>query len=106
MTGFMSVFYGALLVEAIVNIVRNVQAVINKYEENPPVSYWIALVLGLIAGVIVSWNYDIDLFKLVGMEGRVPVIGSLLTGLIVSRGSNVVSDVIGRINSWKRTAIR
>jgi hypothetical protein len=45
--------------------------------------------------------YDIDLFKLVGLEASVPVFGAVLTGLIIGRGSNVVQDVIDRLNAWR-----
>jgi hypothetical protein len=90
-----SVIFGAIVVEAIVNIIQNVQ------ERNASWQYWAALAGGVVVGLVVSINYDIDIFKLVGLAGKVPVVGAVLTGLIISRGSNMVSDIVGRLNSWK-----
>lgn len=90
-----SLAYGAIVVEAIVNIIRNIE------ERNTSWKYWAALAIGLVIGLIVAINYDIDVFSLVGLEGRVPIIGAILTGLIISRGANIVSDIIGRLNAWK-----
>lgn len=91
-----SVLVIALVVESLVNIVENIQ------ERNTSWKYWLALVLGLLAGAGLSWNYNVDIFSLVGLEGNVPVVGTIVTGLLASRGSNIVSDLLARINSWKK----
>lgn len=90
-----SVVVIALVVESLVNIVTNIQ------ERNTSWKYWLALVLGLVAGAGLSWNYNVDLFTLVGLNGQVSIVGPIVTGLLASRGSNIISDLIGRINSWK-----
>ena len=38
-----------------------------------------------------------DLFAVLGVEFAVPWIGTLLTGIFASRGSNYVNDLIGKI---------
>ena len=93
-----SVVVVSLAVESLVNIVTNIQ------EKNTSWKYWLALALGLIAGAGLSWNYNVDLFTLVGLQGNIPLIGTIVTGLIASRGSNIVADLIDRINSWKKLA--
>jgi len=93
-----SVLVVALAVESLVNIVQNIQ------ERNTSWKYWLSLVLGLAAGALLSWNYNVDLFTLVGLQGNIPLIGTIVTGLIASRGSNIVADVVSRINSWKALA--
>ena len=90
-----SLAYGAVAIEAIVNIIRNIQEKVTCWK------YWSALGLSLVLGVLVAYTYDIDLFKLVGLEARLPLVGGILTGLIMSRGANIVSDIVGRLNAWK-----
>ena len=90
-----SVLVVALVVESLVNIVTNIK------EGETSWKYWLALGLSLVAGAGLSWNYNVDVFTLVGLEGNVPVFGSIVTGLLASRGSNIVSDLIGKINAWK-----
>lgn len=90
-----SLVFAAIVVETIVNIIRNLD------EGSVSWKYWTALGVSICLSLVVSINYDIDLFKLVGLEGRVPVIGMILTGLIVSRGSNIVSDLVDRLNAWR-----
>lgn len=88
---FLPILYGAFVVEAIVNIVRSIE------EKQKNWRYWTSLGLGLGLGVVVSLNYDLDFFTVLGLEGKVPIIGAVMTGLIVGRGSNFVSDLVGLI---------
>lgn len=90
-----SLVFGAIVVETIVNIIRNIE------EGNSSWKYWTALGVSIALGLVVSLNYEIDVFTLVGLEGRLPFIGAILTGLIISRGSNIVSDTVDRLNSWR-----
>ena len=93
MENFATVIYAAVLIEAIINIVKNIQ------EKTTAWKYWTSLVLGIMIGVLVAYNWSIDLFSAIGMpEGRIPYVGAILTGLILSRGSNVISDLIGVIS--------
>jgi len=92
---FWAVVFGAFIVEAIVEIIKRIEAKERAWQ------YWASLAVGLGLGVLVAVNYDIDLFAVAGLEGRLPFVGAILTGLIMSRGANVVSDLLGRINAWK-----
>lgn len=94
METFLTLLTTALLIEAIINVITNIQ------EKDTSWKYWASLVLGIMISVLVAYNWDIDLFKMVGFpEGNIPYVGALLTGLILSRGSNVVSDLIGKIGN-------
>lgn len=44
--------------------------------------------------ILVSVSGNIDLFGIVGIEMTVPYVGEVLTGIIISRGSNAVFDLI------------
>lgn len=88
-TTFGLIFVSGLLIESIINIVKNVQ------EKETSWKYWASLALGIMLSVLVAVNWNLDLFQLVGLPaGRIPFVGAVLTGLILSRGSNVINDLI------------
>ena len=61
---------------------------------------WRAIVLqlvALLAAVLLCFAAGADLFAVLGVEFAVPWIGTLLTGIFASRGSNYVNDLIGKI---------
>lgn len=93
METFTTIIVAALLIEAIINIIKNIK------EKETSWKYWASLIFGIALSVLVAYNWNIDLFKMIGMpEGQIPYVGAILTGLILSRGSNVVSDLIGLIS--------
>jgi 4-hydroxybenzoate polyprenyltransferase len=95
---FFAVGYGAIVVESVVNIIRNIE------RKNRDWRYWAALGLSIFIAVSMAIFYDIDLLKIAGLEGRwewVAYFGAVLTGLIMSRGANVVNDIIDRLNAWR-----
>ena len=51
----------------------------------------------LIVSIIVSVLTKIDIFPIVGLTIVAPV-GSILTGIIVSRGANFVNDLFKKLN--------
>ena len=94
---FWTVVFGAVVVESLVNIVKQID------DKNRDWRYWAALVLCLIAGVFIGWNWDIDLFRIAGIgEGRLVIAGAILTGLIMSRGANFVNDLWARLIAYKQ----
>lgn len=99
MEAFLSLVVLSMLIEAVVNLVKNVK------EKETSWKYWASLVVGLVVGVSVTVNWDIDVFQMLGLPtGRVPFLGAVLTGILLSRGSNFVSDLLGRINLPKKLA--
>ena len=93
MENFATVIYGAILIEAVVNVIKNVK------EKETSWKYWASLGVGLLVGVLVAYNWSIDLFSAVGMtEPKFSSAGAILTGVILSRGSNVIHDILGLIN--------
>jgi hypothetical protein len=47
-------------------------------------------------GVVLSVLYKADLLALVGLDSPIPIVGYILTGLIIGRGSNFVHDFASR----------
>lgn len=52
----------------------------------------------LIVSIIVSVFAGVDVFPAVGINMIVPYVGSVLTGILISRGANVIFDVLKKIN--------
>jgi hypothetical protein len=82
----------AVAVEGLINLVNSIKDV-----KETSWKYWGSLIVGLLAGVLISVNYNLDLFAVLGLEGQIPYVGPVLTGLVLSRGSNYASDILGRI---------
>jgi hypothetical protein len=77
----------AVLVEAVVQGLKNA---ISKWE-------WVSLGLGaLLCGLA-----GVDAFALLGVPLAIPVLGSVLTGLIAGRGASAVFDIWEKIKNVK-----
>lgn len=88
---FLPYVYGAIIVEGLVQIIANIK------EGERSWKYWGSLAAGIALAILVAVAYDIDFFKMLGMETDIPFLGPVLTGLLISRGSNYASDIIGKI---------
>jgi len=55
----------------------------------------------MICGIGIALVYDLDLIAAVGITTEVPYVSNVLTGLILSRGSNYVFDLIGKFTEAK-----
>lgn len=78
----------AILVEA---IWENLKMIWDKNKLN------INMLGSLLLSMIICVLAQINIFKIVGIELIVPVIGSLMTGIIVSRGANFVNDLFKKL---------
>ena len=61
----------------------------------------INMIGSLILGIIVCSFANLDLFKITGIGLNIPVLGCILTGIIVSRGANFVNDLLKKIQGGK-----
>lgn len=53
----------------------------------------------LILGILIALGSGIDLLALVGIPMQVPYLGMILTGILISRGSNYIHDLTNLISS-------
>lgn len=60
---------------------------------------WFALGLS----VVFSVAYKLDLFATLGFVAVTPVVGHIVTGLVISGGSNYLNDFMGVVRSQKKT---
>ena len=56
------------------------------------------MILSLIFEIFIAVAYKIDLLKLADIESEIPYIGCVLTGMLISRGSNYVHDILQTLN--------
>lgn len=56
----------------------------------------------LVIGILVCVLTGIDIFPIVNIPISIPIVGSVLTGIIVSRGANFVHDLLEKINAYKK----
>lgn len=87
-----SVVVAALLVEA---IVTNIKPIYDKEK-----GWNIDIIASIILGIVVCVLAGIDLFALIGIPFIVPYVGAALTGLLISRGANVIHDILSSLGSW------
>jgi hypothetical protein len=52
-----------------------------------------------VAGVVLCVAYAVDMLALAGLESGWPLVGCVLTGLLIGRGANFVNDFVER---WVR----
>jgi len=56
------------------------------------------MILSLTLGMIIAVAYKFDLPMYLNMESQIPYIGCILTGILISRGSNYVYDTLKALN--------
>ena len=88
MMDFAQLIVVAILVEA---IWENIKMIYDKDKFN------ISMIGSLVLGIIVCVVFKIDIFPIVGLSAVIPFIGSIFTGIIVSRGANFVNDLFKKL---------
>ena len=87
---FVLVLVAAILVEF---VIETIKAIVNGGAVN-----W--YMFGAAAlGVAVCELANIDIFEMAGINFIVPYFGSALTGIAIGRGSNLVHDLIAKLQN-------
>lgn len=60
------------------------------------------MALSLVLGIIVAIAYKLDLPSCFNLKSDIPYVGSILTGILLSRGSNYVFDLMEKLLSVKK----
>lgn len=79
----------AILVEAIWENIKMIY-------QNKKLS--VSMIGSLIISIIICCIANVDVFPMIGFDMSIPVVGSIFTGIICSRGANLVSDLFSKIN--------
>ena len=88
MMDFAQLVLVAILIEA---IWENIKMIYDKQQLN------VNMIGSLVLSVVVCLLAQIDIFPIVGLNMAVPFVGSIFTGIIVSRGANFVNDLFKKL---------
>lgn len=58
-----------------------------------------------LVGVLLSIGYQADFIALLGYEAIAPIVGQVLTGLLIGRGANFINDFSKRLTMPKTPAV-
>lgn len=94
MEKFFALFAMAILIEGIVTYVRELST-----------NFKAVLLAPIVLSVVVAIAYGLDIPAVLGISAQVPYIGSVLTGIIIARGSNYLFDVVGRLTQERPNAV-
>ena len=60
-----------------------------------------SMILSVLLGVMISIAYGLDLPEHLNLKSSIPCVGNILTGVLISRGSNYVYDILKAITNMK-----
>ena len=90
-----SVIVMSILIEAVITYVKTI--VVDKNIK------W-QIIASIMLSIALSLAYGLDIPALVGIVSPIPYVGSLLTGILISRGSNYIFDLLKTITEKKNGA--
>ena len=82
----------SVLVEALITYVKT--WVVNKEFKWP-------MLVSAVLSIIICIAYGIDIPAAVGLGSNIPFIGMIITGVLISRGSNYINDLLKRLAANK-----
>lgn len=85
----------AITVEALIQYAKT----IIKMLEDKQYKTFATQVAAILIAVFISFAAGVDVYSLVGISFAVSWLGTLLTGIVISRGANYTSDFIKRIQN-------
>lgn len=85
----------AVLVEALIEYAKTIGKAIVGKQYKTAVTQLVAVVVGVV--LCVAGNAD--MFAALGITFSIKMLGTVLTGIIISRGANYASDIMKRIQS-------
>lgn len=82
----------AILIEGLVEYGKNIADMFYGGDRKTAVTQ----IITIIVGIALAYAFNADMFIPLGLVVN-HYIGMVLTGIVMSRGSNYVSDLVGRI---------
>jgi len=56
----------------------------------------------LVVGLLLAFGTKLDLMESLGVPIVLPYLGTILTGLLISRGANFMHDIVASVNNLKQ----
>ena len=53
--------------------------------------------LSIVLSILISIAYEIDIPKYLNLHSQIPYLSNILTGILISRGSNYIYDLMSKI---------
>ena len=97
MEGIVLIITLAIIVEALIEYAKSIGNAIAGGGWKTAVTQIVAIV----GAIVLCFASGADLFATIGIEFLWPWLGIVLTGIIISRGANYVSDFITRLQGNK-----
>lgn len=97
MKGIILILVMAIVVEALIEYAKT----IGKAFVNGSWKLAVTQLAAIVLGVLLCFMTGGDLFAVVGIAFVWPWLGAFLTGILISRGANYVSDFAKRLQSVK-----
>lgn len=94
MNSITSIIAVAILIEGLVEYGKSIEAMFSNGEMKTGITQMITVIIG----ILLAFAFNADIFVPTGLVVN-HTIGMILTGIIMSRGSNYVSDLIGKIGT-------
>lgn len=52
------------------------------------------MMCSILLGILVAISYKIDIPEQLGLKSKIPFLGNVFTGILISRGSNYLFDLL------------
>lgn len=92
MEKFLSVLCMAVLLEGIVSYTKLI--FVDKRIQ------W-QVILAILLGTLLTIAYQLDMLAALGMVSTIPYVGYIVTGILISRGSNYLFDLIKTLQTFR-----
>ena len=60
-----------------------------------------SMLFSIIWGIVIAIAYKLDLPEYLKLKSSIPYVGNILTGILISRGSNYIYDILKALTNIK-----
>ncbi len=60
-----------------------------------------SMLFSIILGIVIAVAYKLDLPEYLDLKSSIPYVGNILTGVLISRGSNYIYDILKALTNIK-----